>query len=47
MEWERIEELASDQHGADAICHGDIINRVTPMYFRAFFAIQCLQLPLL
>ena len=47
MEWESIEELASDQHGVNTICRGDIINRVTPMYFQAFFVIQCLQLPLL
>ena len=44
MEWERIEELVSDQHGVNAICRGDIINRVMPMYFQSLFAIPCLQL---
>ena len=37
MEWERIEELASDQHGVNTICRGHIINRVMPMYFESFF----------
>ena len=44
-EWERIEELASDQHVVNTICRGHIINRVMPMYFESFFRHPMLVVP--
>ena len=40
MKWECIKELVGDQHRVNAAGRGgDIVNRVVPMYFQAFFAI--------